>query len=116
MNPNNHLEIEIGGKVRSLYYGMNSLQVFMDEEKLKDVNKIQEGLTSLSGIRSLLYALCYVGDKIKGNEIDYTAFQVGFWLDEMSDEDLAVIMAKFESAHMLGKNKPQSKGKKTIKK
>lgn len=110
MNPNNWLEVEIGGKKRSLYYGMNSLSVFMDEIGIQDVNQIQEATQSLKGMIALVYGLCYVGDKINKNDIDYDSFDVGLWMDDMEEETLQKIVKKFESVQLMGKTKPQKKG------
>lgn len=113
MDINNILTIEIGGKQRKLYYGLNSLEVFSTEMGIKDLTTITQEVRTLKGVKTLIYALAYVGDIIDGNEIDYNIMDVGFWIDNLSQADLNIIISKFYDANILGsKEEPKTVSKK----
>lgn len=112
-NPDNWKRVDFSqGIVKEVYFGMSSLAMFMDEMGEDDLNKIQTLLQKPKGILKLIYCLCYVGDRIKGNDIDYNEFTVGMWVDAMTQEELTALMSQFEKANLMGKQAGKGKTQK----
>lgn len=109
-NPDNWKRVDFSqGIVKDVYFGMSSLSMFMDEMGEDDLNKIQYLLKKPKGILKLIYCLCYVGDRIRNNEIDYNEFTVGMWVDAMTQEELNALMSQFEKANLMGKKAGKGK-------
>ena len=99
-----YYSIKMGGKNRTMHFSMNFWANFTDElkvpiEQIGDV--FQKGI-SLSSIRALIYSALLAFDQEEGNEIDYTIYKVGSWLDELPAEKIEDIVNAMMESKILG--------------
>ena len=99
-----YYSIKMGGKSRTMHFSMNFWANFTDElkvpiEQIGDV--FQKGI-SLSSIRALIYSALLAFDQEEGNEIDYTIYKVGSWLDELPAEKIEDIVNAMMESKILG--------------
>jgi len=96
--------LEIGGKKRMLHFSMNFWVNFTDslDVKLDDIGGLFDNGVQLSTIRTLIYSAILANDQEKGNEIDYTEFTVGAWLDDLDANELENIIDAMLQSRILG--------------
>ena len=83
---------------------MNFWAAFTDELKipLDKIGEVFEGGISISGIRALVYAGLLAYDQEEGNQIDYTIFKVGGWLEDLNPDELEKIVSTMMESRILG--------------
>jgi hypothetical protein len=69
---------------------------------LTDIGNVFNGGMSLSGIRALIYSAVRANDLEQGNDIDYTLYSVGEWLEELEAEAINDIVAVMMESKILG--------------
>ena len=99
-----YYSIKMGGKSRTLHFSMNFWANFTDElnvpiEQIGDI--FQKGI-SLSSIRALIYSALLAFDQEEGNEIDYTIYKIGSWLDDLPAEKIEDIVNVMMESKILG--------------
>jgi len=92
--------IKLGGKNRTMHFSMNFWANFTDMLgiSLEQIGSAFEKGISISLIRTVIYSALLAHDQEEGNEVDYTEFKVGAWLEDVDAEKLQdIIEAMFES-------------------
>jgi hypothetical protein len=85
--------INIGGEDRPVKFGTNQTAVYCELRK-KTLAEYQEELTKLSDvgvIRDLIYSALFAGYKAEKKDVSFDNYEVGEWIDEMTQDDLAKI-------------------------
>ena len=114
----------IGGQKRTMHFSMNFWAAFTEElgMPLDKIGDIFSGGISINGIRALIYSGLLAYDQEEGNEIDYTVFKVGSWLEDLEATKLEEIVNSMMESRILGndlnmgiernpKTKEEQKGK-----
>jgi hypothetical protein len=99
-----YIDIQLGGKKRTLHFSMNFWVEFTEQlgVSLTDIGNVFNGGMSLSGIRALIYSAVRANDLEQGNDIDYTLYSVGEWLEELEAEAINDIVAVMMESKILG--------------
>jgi hypothetical protein len=99
-----YIDIQLGGKKRTLHFSMNFWVEFTEQlgVSLTDIGEVFNGGMSLSGIRALIYSAVRANDLEQGNDIDYTLYSVGEWLEELEAEAINDIVAVMMESKILG--------------
>lgn len=99
-----YINIQLGGKKRTLHFSMNFWVEFTEQlgVSLTDIGNVFNGGMSLSGIRALIYSAVRANDLEQGNDIDYTLYSVGEWLEELEAEAINDIVAVMMESKILG--------------
>ncbi len=99
-----YLDIELGGKKRTLHFSMNFWAEFTEQlgVSLTDIGDVFNGGMSLSGIRALIYSAVRANDLEQGNQVDYTIYSVGNWLEELEADKINEIVEVMMESKILG--------------
>lgn len=99
-----YLDIQLGGKKRTLHFSMNFWVEFTEQlgVSLTDIGDVFNGGMSLSGIRALIYSAIRANDLEQGNEVDYTLYSVGNWLEDLEAEKINEIVEAMMQSKILG--------------
>ncbi len=99
-----YVEIEIGGKKRTLHFSMNFWCHFTEtlNISLNDLDKFFTSGINISTIRALVYSGLISYDQEEKNTIDYTIYDVGSWLEDFSSEQLTKVMNTLSQSRILG--------------
>ena len=100
-----YIEVEIGGKKRSLHFSMNFWCHFTDTLGI-GLNDLENYFTSsnfsISTIRTLIYSGLISYDQEEKNTIDYTIYDVGSWLENFDSKQLSEVMNVLSQSRILG--------------
>jgi hypothetical protein len=112
-----YIDIQLGGKKRTLHFSMNFWVEFTEQlgVSLTDIGDVFSGGISLGGIRALIYSAVRANDLEVGNDIDYTIYSVGSWLDELEAESINDIVSVMMESKILGNALSDSNEGKKIK-
>ena len=101
-----YVEVEIGGKLRTLHFSMNFWCHFTDTLNigLNDLDKFFTEGINVSTIRALIYSGLIAHDQEESNNIDYTIYDVGSWLEDFDSEQLTKVMNTLSQSRILGNN------------
>ncbi len=99
-----YIDIEIGGKKRTLHFSMNFWSEFTEqlETSLQDIGQVFENGITLKGLRALIYSAILANDQEQNNDIDYNIFTVGSWLDDLKPETINKIVETMLQSKILG--------------
>lgn len=99
-----YCQLELGGKNRTLHFSMNFWAAFEEASgfKISEVDKVFGSGLSMGTMRALVYAGIIAYDQENNNEIDYNQFNVGAWMDEIDQEQLAIIINTLMESRVLG--------------
>lgn len=99
-----YVEIEIGGKKRTLHFSMNFWCHFTEtlNISLNDLDKFFTSGINISTIRALVYSGLIAYDQEQKNNIDYTIYDVGSWLEDFDSEQLTKVMNTLSQSRILG--------------
>jgi|TARA_R100000329_G_scaffold65327_1_gene57788 hypothetical protein len=99
-----YYSIKMGGKNRTMHFSMNFWANFTDELNvpIEQIGEIFQKGISLSSIRALIYSALLAFDQEEDNEIDYTIYKVGSWLDELPAEKIEEIVGAMMESKILG--------------
>ena len=86
--------VKLGGKNRTLHFSMNFWANFTDEMDLpiEQIGNVFQGGVSISAIRALVYSALLANEQEQGNEIDFTIYTVGAWLEDLDATELEKIV------------------------
>ena len=104
-NKRGYVEVEIGGRKRTLHFSMNFWCHFTESLKisLNDLDKLFSDTSfNMSTVRGIIYSGLVAYDKEEKNEIDYDKYDVGNWLESFDQEQLAKVMAALTQSKVLG--------------
>lgn len=96
--------VKLGGKNRTLHFSMNFWANFTDELNLPidQIGNVFEGGVSITAIRALVYSALLANEQEQGNEIDFTIFTVGAWLEDLDATELESIVEAMTESKILG--------------
>ena len=96
--------VKLGGKNRTLHFSMNFWANFTDEMDLPidKIGSVFEGGVSITAIRALVYSALLANEQEQGNEIDFTIFTVGAWLEDLDANELESIVEAMTESKILG--------------
>ena len=96
--------VKLGGKNRTLHFSMNFWANFTDEMDLpiEQIGNIFNGGVSISAIRALVYSALLANEQEQGNEIDFTIYTVGAWLEDLDATELEKIVEAMTESKILG--------------
>ena len=99
-----YYSLKIGGKIRTLHFSMNFWANFTDllGISLDGLGKVFENGISITAIRALIYSGLLAYDQEEGNEIDYNEYKVGFWLEDVNQDELIEIVNAMTESKILG--------------
>lgn len=103
-NKRGYVEIEIGGKKRTLHFSMNFWCHFTETLNigLNDLDKYFTDGINISTIRALIYSGLIAYDQEERNIIDYTIYDVGSWLEDFDSAELTKVMNTLSQSRILG--------------
>lgn len=95
---------KLGGKNRTLHFSMNFWAELTEllEVSLEDVGSLFSKGLSIKAIRSIVYCGLLANDMEQGNEVDYTEFKVGSWLDDLEASKIEEIITSMLESRILG--------------
>ena len=96
--------VKLGGKNRTLHFSMNFWANFTDEMNLPidKIGNVFQGGVSITAIRALVYSALLANEQEQGNEIDFTIFTVGSWLEDLDASELESIVEAMTESKILG--------------
>ena len=96
--------VKLGGKNRTLHFSMNFWANFTDEMDLpiEQIGNVFKGGVSISAIRALVYSALLANEQEQGNEIDFTIYTVGAWLEDLDATELEKIVEAMTESKILG--------------
>jgi hypothetical protein len=96
--------VKLGGKNRTLHFSMNFWANFTDEMDLpiEQIGNVFQGGVSISAIRALVYSALLANEQEQGNEIDFTIYTVGAWLEDLDATELEKIVEAMTESKILG--------------
>lgn len=99
-----YIDINVGGKKRTLHFSMNFWSEFTDQLgiSLQDIGNVFQNGISLKDLRALVYSAVLANDQENGNEIDYTVYTVGTWLDDLEADSINDIVNAMLESKILG--------------
>jgi len=98
-----YVEKKINGKTVGFKFGTNAFALLSELHKveLEDLDKV---LGNVTGIRDLIFCAAQACALSSGKEITFNRFQVGDWLDEMTQADYEDILNALNNAKVLGRS------------
>tara|TARA_Y100001972_G_scaffold127052_1_gene182689 strand:+ start:758 stop:1129 length:372 start_codon:yes stop_codon:yes gene_type:complete len=105
MNKNRgYYSLELGGKKRTLHFSMNfwvELTQHLDIS-LQELGEAFNDKMALSGIRGIVYCGLLTYDRENKIQVDYDVYDVGNWLEDLSQDDVNDIMQSMTESKLLG--------------
>ena len=106
------ITVTIGNKLRPFKFGFNAIDIFCREHKITISEfgarfaQIGKGTATIGELRDIIYAGLAGGALSTGEKIDFTNFQVGDWMDDLPQGELAKMMETITSSvNVPGKKK-----------
>lgn len=95
MNIKQEKEFEIGGRKRLIKFGLNATAIYCDERDVSLNSFLQISFQNIKPgeLRDIIWSGLVAGAKHQGNKVDFTKFDVGDWLDDVSEETMNDIIA-----------------------
>lgn len=99
-----YCQLNIGGKMRTLHFSMNFWAAFEQASgfSIAEIDKVFGGGLSLSSMRALVYSGLLAYDQENGNEIDYTIYSVGDWMEDVDQSALTLLVETLMQSRILG--------------
>jgi hypothetical protein len=99
-----YCQLNIGGKIRTLHFSMNFWAAFEQASgfSISEIDKVFGSGLSLSSMRALVYSGLLAFDQENGNEIDYTIYKVGDWMEDVDQSALTLIVETLMQSRILG--------------
>jgi hypothetical protein len=99
-----YCQLEIGGTKRTLHFSMNFWVAFeqVSGVSISEIDKVFNSNMSLTTIRSIIYAGLMAYDQENKNIIDYDQYDVGNWMDDISQDDIQLVVSTLVSSRVLG--------------
>ena len=106
------ITVIIGNKQRPFKFGFNAIDVFCRAHAIginefgERFAKIGSGKATIGELRDIIYAGLAGGALSAGDKLDFTNYQVGDWMDELPQGELAKMMESIaNSINIPGKKK-----------
>ena len=99
-----YIDVTINGKKKTLHFSMNFWAEFTEQMgiSLQEIGTVFESGISLNGLRALIYSAALANDLEKENDVDYTLYSAGTWLDDISAETINQIVETMSQSKILG--------------
>jgi hypothetical protein len=99
-----YCQLNIGGKIRTLHFSMNFWAAFEQASgySISEIDKVFGSGLSLSSMRALVYSGLLAYDQENGNEIDYTVYSVGDWMEDVDQSALTLLVETLMQSRILG--------------
>jgi hypothetical protein len=99
-----YCQLNIGGKIRTLHFSMNFWAAFEQASgfSISEIDKVFGSGLSLSSMRALVYSGLLAFDQENGNEVDYTIYSVGDWMEDVDQSALTLIVETLMQSRILG--------------
>ena len=99
-----YCQLNIGGKNRTLHFSMNFWAAFEQASgfSISEIDKVFGGGLSLSSMRALVYSGLLAYDQENGNQVDYTIYSVGDWMEDVNQDQLTLIVETLMQSRILG--------------
>jgi hypothetical protein len=99
-----YCQLNVGGKIRTLHFSMNFWAAFEQASgfSISEIDKVFSSGLSLSSMRALVYSGLLAYDQESGNEIDYTIYTVGDWMEDVDQNQLTLIVNTLMQSRILG--------------
>lgn len=99
-----YCQLNIGGKMRTLHFSMNFWAAFEQASgfSIAEIDKVFGSGLSLSSMRALVYSGLLAYDQENGNEIDYTIYSVGDWMEDVDQSALTLLVETLMQSRILG--------------
>jgi hypothetical protein len=99
-----YCQLNVGGKIRTLHFSMNFWAAFEQASgfSISEIDKVFSSGLSLSSMRALVYSGLLAFDQENGNEIDYTIYTVGDWMEDVDQNQLTLIVNTLMQSRILG--------------
>jgi hypothetical protein len=99
-----YCQLNIGGKIRTLHFSMNFWAAFEQASgfSISEIDKVFGNGLSLSSMRALVYSGLIAYDQENGNEIDYTIYSVGDWMEDVDQSALTLLVETLMQSRILG--------------
>ena len=97
-----YCEVELGGEKRAFKFGMNAFALACEISKQSLDEFLASMGTNALSIRYLIWAGASANCRSQGIDEDFNLYNVGDWLDEISSENLAVLMDTIAKSQILG--------------
>jgi hypothetical protein len=99
-----YCQLNIGGKDRTLHFSMNFWAAFEQASgySISEIDKVFGSGLSLSLMRALVYSGLLAYDQENGNEIDYTIYSVGDWMEDVDQSALTLLVETLMQSRILG--------------
>jgi len=99
-----YCQLNIGGKNRTMHFSMNFWAAFEQASgfSISEIDKVFGGGLSLSSMRALVYSGLLAYDQENGNQVDYTIYSVGDWMDEVDQSSMTLIVETLMQSRILG--------------
>ncbi len=102
--------IDIGGKKRPFRFGWNAIDIFCQGKGITIEQYGTQGIAATPGdVRSMVYAGLVGGCLSNKQEVDFTPYDVGDWLDEIGAEGIENIMKLISAGYSKKKVLPSPK-------
>lgn len=107
--------IKIGGDARAFKFGINQSIFFckLRNVSITDMNKLLNDMEGDDGsiLRDLLWSALKEGARKEKKEFNYDPFDVGDWLDDTSEDDIAKMLNAWVESVTNGLPKKENKKK-----
>jgi hypothetical protein len=99
-----YCQLNIGGKMRTLHFSMNFWAAFEQASgySISEIDKVFGSGLSLSSMRALVYSGLLAYDQENNNEIDYTIYSVGDWMEDVDQSALTLLVETLMQSRILG--------------
>ena len=103
-NKRGYVDINIGGKTRTLHFSMNFWASFCDElgVSIEQIGELFQAGFSVSQLRALIYSGMLAYDSENGNPVDYNIYKVGMWLDDLPADEIVKVVNTMTQSKILG--------------
>tara|TARA_Y100001973_G_scaffold24685_1_gene36857 strand:- start:4576 stop:4962 length:387 start_codon:yes stop_codon:yes gene_type:complete len=99
-----YYSLELGGKKRTLHFSMNFWAELTDHLNIsiQEIGEAFNNKMAISGIRGIVYCGMLAYDKENKNEISYNVYDVGNWLEDLTENDITNMMQVMTESKILG--------------
>ncbi len=99
-----YCQLNIGGKIRTLHFSMNFWAAFEQASgySISEIDKVFGSGLSLSLMRALVYSGLLAYDQENGNEVDYTVYSVGDWMEDVDQSAFTLLVETLMQSRILG--------------
>lgn len=99
-----YYSLDLGGKKRTLHFSMNFWAELTDHLNisLEQLGEAFGSKMALSGIRGIIYCGILTYDRENKNNIDYDVYDVGNWLEDLTQDQISEIIQVMTESKILG--------------